>query len=179
MSITALMIAPAGSGLGGAITGTPSGTVYAPNAFGEVIAQQQDVTFLQSLGFVTSASGIPGGNTYGTNAATSGATLTAANIFGSADVTLDLTGSLGGAANLQMPTVAALIAAMPNPKTGQNYRLRIINTGAGYTWTVTTNTGWTLTGTMTLATTTWRDFIVSLTSLTAATLQNIGGGSIV
>ena len=45
-------------------------------------------------------------------------------------------------------------------------------------FTLTTNTGWTLNGTMTIAVGAWREFIVKLTSLTAATLQNVGGGTI-
>jgi hypothetical protein len=55
--------------------------------------------------------------------------------------------------------------------------LRIINENTTQTITVTTNTGWTLTGTMTIATNTFRDFVVNLTSLSAATLTSVGTGT--
>lgn len=119
---------------------------------------------------------------YSTNTATSGTTLTAANItggFGFQDITLGLTGTLGGAANAQLPTVANLTTGIINPYVGQSYRLRIINSSsANFTWTVTTNTGWTLTGTMTIPQNTWRDFYVTITGTgTTATLQSIGTGT--
>lgn len=116
---------------------------------------------------------------FNTNSATSGATLTGANITGGQlEVTLNLTGTLSGAANAQLPTVANLVAAIPNAVAGQTYRLRIINSSGGAdTWTITTNTGWTLTGTMTIADDTWRDFYLTLTTTSAAVLQSIGTGT--
>jgi hypothetical protein len=116
---------------------------------------------------------------YNTNTATSGTTLTGANVTGGQlEVVLNLTGTLGGGANAQMPTVANLVSAIPNAVAGQEYKLRIINSSsASDTWTVTTNTGWTLTGTMTIAQNTWREFFVSLTTLSAAVLQQIGTGT--
>lgn len=115
---------------------------------------------------------------YKTNSATSATALTAANISGAPDVVLNLTGTLGAAANAQLPTVAALVAAIPNAVSGQSYRLRIINSSSGaFAWTVTTNTGWTLGGTMSVAQNTFRDFVLTLTSLTAATLQAAGTGT--
>jgi hypothetical protein len=123
---------------------------------------------------------LAGGFVYGTNTATAGATLTAANIYavGAVDVTLNMTGTLAGAANAQLPTVASLVTLIANPIVGQTYRLRVINSSSGnFAWTVTTNTGWTLAGTMTIAQNTFRDFNVTLTSLTAATLQSVGTGT--
>jgi hypothetical protein len=116
---------------------------------------------------------------YNTNAATSGTTLTGANISGGAiEATLALTGTLGGDSNAQLPTVANLVAAIPNAVAGQTFRLRIINeSSANHVWTITTNTGWTLNGTMTIAQNTWRDFYVTLTTLSAAVLQSIGTGT--
>lgn len=113
---------------------------------------------------------------YNTNTATTGATLTAANVTGgSEEVVLNMTGTLGAGANLQMPTVAAVIAAIPNATIGSTYKLRIWNSSAAnFAWTVTTNTTWTLTGTMTIAQNTARDFIVSLQSATTGTLQSLG-----
>ncbi|GEM_PF-1584295 len=178
MSVTVLMQAPANSGVGGEITGLPSGTILVPNSSGQVVAQQQDVATLQGLGFVVAPQGQAPGSTYNTNAATSAATLSGANIVGATNVTLALTGALAAAAALTLPTVANLLAALPNAQAGQTWRLRIINKSSGaFAWTVTTNTGWTLNGTMSIAQNTWRDFIVSLTSLTAATLQEIGTGT--
>lgn len=107
-------------------------------------------------------------------------TLTAANVTGASDfVALRLTGNPAGAAALTLPTVAAVVAALPNPLAAQSYVLRIVNGANSDTWTVTTATGWTLTGTMTIATGTWRDFNLSLTSTSAAVLTNAGGGNVI
>jgi hypothetical protein len=116
---------------------------------------------------------------FNTNTATAGATLTAANVTGGEDlVDLAMTGTLGAGANAQLPTVANLLQSMYAPAVGSSYRLRIINrSSANFAWTVTTNTGWTLTGTMSVAQNTWRDFVVTITSLTTATLQAVGVGT--
>jgi hypothetical protein len=114
------------------------------------------------------------------NAASSAVSFTATGAQisgGSAIVVLDLTGNPAGAANVTLPTVAALVAALTNPIAGDSYNLRIKNSANSGTWTVVTNTGWTLTGTMTIATTVYRDFVLTLNSLSAATLQNVGGGT--
>src|ERR1044072_5088262 len=116
---------------------------------------------------------------FNSNTATSGATLTAANVTGGeATVDLALTGTLGAGANAQLPTVANLLQSMYAPAVGSTYRLRILNrSSANFAWTVTTNTGWTLAGTMSIAQNTWRDFVVTVMSLTAATLQAVGVGT--
>lgn len=116
---------------------------------------------------------------YNTNAATAAVTLSAANITGAdAEVVLALTGALAAGAAATLPTVAALAAALHAPQAGLSYKLRIINESSGaFAWTVTTNTGWTLNGTMTIAQNTWRDFIVMFTSATTATLQSVGTGA--
>lgn len=116
---------------------------------------------------------------YKTNTATSGTTLTGANISGGLqEVVLNMTGTMGGDSNAQLPTVANLVAAIPNLMNGYVYKLRIINSSsANHVWTVTTNTGWTLNGTMTIAQNTWRDFQLTLTSSSAAVLQAIGTGT--
>jgi len=102
---------------------------------------------------------------------TTGFTATGAQISGgSASVDLALTGTLGAGAAITLPTVANLLAALPGAYVGQTYRLRIINeSSANFAWTVTTNTGWTLNGTMTIAQNTWREFIVAITSVASAT----------
>lgn len=116
---------------------------------------------------------------FNTNSATSSVTLTAANITGgAAAVDLALTGALGGAANAQLPTVASMVLAMHSPVVGSSFRLRICNQSSGaFSWTVTTNTGWTVTGTMSIAQNTWREFVVTLNSLTTATIQNVAVGT--
>lgn len=115
---------------------------------------------------------------YNAKSNTTAFALVGADITGGvAEVTVDLTGTLGGNANVQLPTVAQLVAAMTvagiNPQPGMTYELDIIQRSAANTWTVTTNTGWTLTGTMTLGNVTMRKFYVTLTSLTAAVLRSI------
>lgn len=116
---------------------------------------------------------------YNTNSATSSTTLTVANISGGVStVDLNMTGALGAAATATLPTVAALVAALHTPTVGTSYRLRVVNSSSGaFSWTVATATGWTLNGTMTVAQNTWREFVVTLTSLTAATLQSVATGT--
>jgi len=119
---------------------------------------------------------------YNTNAAVASATLAAADVTGgSKEVDLNLTGTLTGASNAQLPTVAAVVTALGfTPVVGKTYKLRIMNSSAGaFAWTVTTNTGWTLAGTMTIAQNTYRDFIVTFASAAAATLQSIGGAALI
>ena len=125
---------------------------------------------------------------YSTNSSTSASTLlVAADISGgSIEHTLNLTGAISAASNAQLPTVTNLLATLGitnlTVKTNQTYKLRIINsagTGSGI-WTVTTNTGWTLNGTMTIAVGATRDFYVTITdplSSITATLQSIGTGT--
>lgn len=117
---------------------------------------------------------------YNTNSATASTTLTAANVTGGeATVDLNLTGTLGGAANAQLPTVANLLQSMFAPAVGSSYRLRIIKSSAdANAWTLTTNTGWTLSGpTQTIASGTWLEGVVTVTSLTAATWQTTARGT--
>lgn len=81
--------------------------------------------------------------------------------------------------NLQLPLVSALVAALHAPTVGTSYRLRICNfQGGNFALTLVTNTGWTLTGTtFTIAQNTWREFVVTLTSLTTATIQPVAVGT--
>lgn len=115
---------------------------------------------------------------YNTNNAATSTTLTAANITGAQQyVALSLTGAPVGAVNATLPTVANTVIAMHAPSSASSFELRIINNSA-QVWTVVTNTGWTTGGTMTLAATSWRDFIVKLTGLTTATIQTVGAGTL-
>jgi len=120
--------------------------------------------------------------TYSAAADVVGFTATAAQISGNAGyagwVELDLTGAAATSA-LTLPTVANLLLAIPNAQIGHSYVLRVKNSGSANTWTITTNTGWTLTGTMTVATATWREVLITITSVASATatVQNLGGGA--
>lgn len=99
--------------------------------------------------------------------------LTGAQVAGAACVVYDNTGTTPG--NLQMATAAQIVAAIPNAQIGYSYILQIRNSsGSANTATITTNTGITLTGTMTIAQSVTRSFVVTLNSLTAVTVQSIG-----
>lgn len=106
-------------------------------------------------------------------AAGQSALLTGAQVAGARSCVYDNTGTTPG--NLQMPTAANLVAAIPGAYVGQSYILEIRNSsGSANTATITTNTGITLTGTMTIAQNVTRRFVVTLVSLTAVTVQSVG-----
>ena len=115
---------------------------------------------------------------YNVDTSTTNANANVSKVSGAREVVLNMTGTLAANATLTMPTAAALAAAVPYVQAGQSYKLRIINSSSGaYKWTVTTNTGLTLTGTMDITQNTWREFLVTFTSLTAVTIQAIGTGT--
>jgi hypothetical protein len=130
------------------------------------------------------ANAVIAGQVYNTDSQTATIVLTGADISGAAiEVDLGLTGAITTAQNAQVPTLASLLTVLPSELPGQTWKLRVINVGgtSSGAFTVTTNTGWTLTGTMSIAINTWRDFIVKLSGsngiVTAATLQSVGTGS--
>jgi hypothetical protein len=108
-------------------------------------------------------------------------TLSVADLVpGSSETYLILNGAQVGGVNAQLPLAAALVAALPFnsvPPQGATWDLRVINRASGQIITITTNTGWTLTGTMTLANNSWRDFVVSVSPLGACTLTAVGTGT--
>lgn len=113
-----------------------------------------------------------------TNSATTDTTLNVSDISGHGAVDLALTGTLAAGRACTLPLVADLALTLDGIIVGTSYRLRICNqSSANFAWTVTTNTGWTVTGTATIAQNTWREFVVTFTSLTAATLQNVATGT--
>lgn len=122
---------------------------------------------------------------FNTASNTTGFTATQSQIMGAELTVLNLSGTLGAGAALTLPTVATLLATLTPQQAvvGSTVQLRILNaSSAAFSWTVTTNTGWTLNGTMSIAQTTFRDFIVTVTGVGAsptATIQEIGGGTIV
>jgi hypothetical protein len=107
-----------------------------------------------------------------TTLATAGAvTFTAAQLLGG----LILRDPAGGARADLVPTVANLLLQFNKAKIGDAFEFTIRNTAdAGETITVTTNTGWTLSGTMTIAQNNSKRFLVVITSATAATLYSLG-----
>lgn len=106
-------------------------------------------------------------------AALESATIAAASVAGANVCEHINTGTTPG--NLQFPAAADIVAAIPNAQIGFSYVLEIRNgSGSANTATITTNTGITLTGTMTIAQNVTRRFIVTLTSLTAVTVQSMG-----
>ena len=110
-----------------------------------------------------------------TQSATAG-TLAAGAITGAQFVCLTNTNATPGAQTVR--TAAQMIADTPNGLPGLSYMLRITNSGAG-TLTLTADGGATvtLTGTMTVATNTWRDFVVTFNTATTATIQGVGVGT--
>jgi len=110
------------------------------------------------------------------NVTTSAFTLGAADVTGAAsNVALRLTGA--APTTVTLPTVTAMLATVPDPEIGMTWFLAVTNTGSG-TVTMTTNTGWTVGGTATVATTTTRWFKVTITSVASATatIDNMFGG---
>jgi hypothetical protein len=101
-------------------------------------------------------------------------TLTAAMITGG---TLTYHTSTGGTTpSLTLPLGTAMDTALAGIPVGQSYTLRVINSNSG-TATIVTNTGWTLTGTLTLATNTWREFVVTRTGVGTYTGVSVGTGT--
>ena len=108
---------------------------------------------------------------------TTGFTASAAQIAGGGiETDLNLTGTLGAGAALTTPTAAAVISARPSAKIGDTWKLRVLNnSSANYAWTLTAGSGFTLAGTaQTVAQTTFRDWLCTVTSMAAITCQSLG-----
>jgi hypothetical protein len=112
-----------------------------------------------------------GGSAPNQYTAITGTSWTAADIAGASYVVL----ATSGATALTTPTAAQIIAAVPGWEIGDSYRLRVYNTNGG-TLTLTGGTGVTITGTATIATAVWREYIVSYSAAAAVAMQNIGAG---
>lgn len=92
--------------------------------------------------------------------------------------TISVAGLTGGvirgvptaAANYTLPTVAVLLAGLPDAADGDTFQLVISNkSGGANTITVATATGWTLEGTVTVAQNVARLFVIVITSVASAT----------
>lgn len=105
-------------------------------------------------------------------------TLRAARMVGASIVNVNLTAPLSGDGTLTTDTAAAIIAAMASYAVGETFSLRIINSStSAYAWMVRGGTGVTVNGAATIAQHAWREFLVTISSATAVTLQNVGGGT--
>ena len=108
----------------------------------------------------------------GTQAAPAAYTAAAAPLLVS-DVTNGLiTYNAAGANNLQLPTVANLELDVNSAKVNSSFEFGVIALGAG-TGTITTNTGWTLVGSMAVATTVSARFLARKTGAGTWTLYRI------
>jgi hypothetical protein len=147
-------------------------TVIAGLSVGTFLLKQEAAGVFTLTGIsVTPLMNLP--NAKFVTAALESATIAAASVAGANVCEHINTGTTPG--NLQFPTASDLVAAIPNAQVGFAYILEIRNgSGSANTATITTNTGITLTGTMTIAQNVTRRFIVTLTSLTAVTVQSMG-----
>jgi hypothetical protein len=124
------------------------------------------------------------GSGYTTNVGATAITLTAAQLTVGRNVAvINITG-ITSATTATLDTVANLVAQLqsvlgPNVNVvGLSWIVRVVNTATTFTATVTTSTGWgTLGGTQTVASNTFRDFVVTITSLTTASWQSVGTGT--
>lgn len=103
---------------------------------------------------------------------TSAAAIPNSSFYGARDTVVASSGSTA----TTTPTAAQIIAGVPGWTVGDSYVLRILNTNVG-TLTLTAGTGVTLTGTATIATAVWREYLVTYTAAGAVTMQNIGAGA--
>jgi hypothetical protein len=106
-------------------------------------------------------------------------TATQQQIF-AAEQTYLLINSLSGGAAVTLPTVATMLTTMTPQQAvvGSTVVLRVLNT-SGQTATITTNTGWTLTGHVIILTATYVDYVLQITAVgttPTATLQSVGAG---
>lgn len=174
MAKTIIMVAPVGfTGTVSANRSTPpsSGSSYTPDANGNVLVDPLDVPLLEMSGFLPAVSIVK--DAQYTTAALQSAVIPAANLAGAKIVAFENTGTTP--ANLQFDTAANIVAAIPGARVGFGYLLKIRNSSSGAnTATITTNTGITLTGTMTIPQNTTREFLVTLTSLTAVAVNSLG-----
>lgn len=116
-------------------------------------------------------------------AATAGAVIPAADIAGAQEAYVTRSGPTANFTDTT-DTAANIIAALPQNvqsggALGTTWTMRIVN-NSGFTETVQGGTGVTVTGTATLATNTFRDFVVKVTSIgasAAVSLTSVGSGT--
>lgn len=104
-------------------------------------------------------------------------TFTAGQLTGAQWVSYASTAGTPG--SIATRTATQMFADDPYARVGGGYRLRVSNSSSGAAvLTITAGGGVTLTGTATVADTTYRDYVVTYQSATALTIQNVGSGSI-
>lgn len=157
----------------------PDGTTGTIDAFGYITIDSKYIQGLETAGFVTVLNPIDTlpNDKYTAQTDTTNATVATANMV-ARNAILNMTGTLGSGQTLTLPTVAQLVALIPEWVVGMSIRFRVINSGGGaFAWTLTTAATWTMTGTMTVAQNTWRDFLVTFQSATTGTVQQVGTGT--
>lgn len=177
MANTVAMVAPVGfTGSISVNVSTPptSGQTYTPDANGQVLVDPRDVLYMIANGFLTGSFATADKVTTADSGATQ--TLTGAMVSGGSNVYH--TSSGGTTPTLTMPSVANFLAANPGLNTvGKSMRVRFINSNSGIATIATGGAGWTLSGTLTLAANTWRDFIITLTAAGALSMVSAGTGT--
>lgn len=153
---------------------TLSGQTVVPGlATGRFLVTLTSATAATVLGLgVSETSGLPVSQIVTNSSANP--TLAAGDATGAEFCILKLTANGASAATTR--TATEMFGDTPNAQVGQTYRLRIC-AGGNNTVTVTAGSGVTLTGTMTIATATWREFQVSFTSATALVIEAVGQGT--
>lgn len=175
MANTVPMLAPNGwSGSVSVNVSTPpsSGQTYTPDANGQVLVDPRDVIYLLAQGFVVTQAPTNAKVATADNGTTQ--TLTAAMMSGAERVFHTSAG--GSTPSLTLPAIADFLAANPGLAIGQSMTVRFINNNSG-TATIVTATGWTTSGTLTLATNTWREFVITRTGAATATITSVGTGT--
>lgn len=124
---------------------------------------------------VAKASSIGVASQFKTAALVAGA-VAAGQLTGADFCVLQNTGAVPGAQTVR--TAAQMFADIPGCYVGYSAMFRIVNTGAG-TYTLTADAGATVTisGTATIAQNVFRDYVLTFTSATAATIQSVGSGT--
>lgn len=161
--------------LGGTGVTISGRTVVTPNSVGEYLLTKTAANTYTMLGI-----GIYPQAIFGVQALVATAdngttqTLTTAMVTGGLQTFHASSG--GTTPSLTLPLGTDMDTALPDMRVGQSYLLRVINSNSG-TATIVTNTGWTLTGTLTLATNTWREFVITKTGTGTYTGASVGTGT--
>lgn len=145
------------TGTTGIVQASKSGTSVTIDANGNASIDVRDIGDLLAVGWtVVNPPGTPPGK-YATGALQS-AVIPAASLAGGGAVEYENTGVTP--ANLQLDTAANVLAQIPNVTPGFAWEINIRNSSSGAnTATITTNTNWTLHGTMTIAQNVTRAFL--------------------
>jgi hypothetical protein len=104
-----------------------------------------------------------------TKTSAAGYTISAAELIGGMISDTTSTGAIAAT----LPLVTDVVAAIPSYVVGTSFYFIYRNPGT-QTVTITTNTGWTIVGTATIATLNAKLFVVRITSATTATIYSIG-----